>query len=707
MFSPAPKAATFPWPHRRTPRRFATHILLSEFLVLITINKSNIMKTSLPTSTVGLLLLSALTSFSQPVITTQPDSQSVSLGATVEFKVAATGTSPLTYAWRFNDQMIDGATTSRLTITNVQPSHAGAYKVVVSNTDGNATSNRAELDIDPTFRKITSGPLVDATGEKLAAAWADYDNDGWIDVVIPRGWSTGRESTLLFHNDHDGHFTQVTEGVLARGTDPAEWCAWADYNNDGNLDLFVGCNESLSAPSIYLNQGQGVFTKFKPEPPWISNGVSVRGWALAWGDFDNDGFVDVAVAYDVSTGKNTSTPDSLLHNNGDGTFAVVANSAFARKRTYEEVIHAVDYDNDGNLDLFAPGVIDINLADNHTNALFRNLGNGNFESVASGTLSSDEFSGLASSWVDFDNDGDLDLFQPVTAFTAGGSRLYRNDGGVLTLIDLPPITGLVTYGATWADYDNDGYLDLFAPGVSGNVAQGQFNGPNRLFHNERNGTFSEITRGSLTSDTPPNTGWGIGEWADYDNDGFLDLLVVNWNAKNHLYHNNGNTNRWLKIGLVGVASNRAAIGAKVRVKATIGGKTFWQMRVIQAQGHQQELIAHFGLGDATKVETLRIEWPSGIVQEMQNVNASQFLTVVESQGYRGAAPQLSGASNGPDGLQLSMTEPAAGASYVLEASSDLVTWTKLMARKSAAGTTQFIVTRAAGSDARFYRLQVP
>jgi hypothetical protein len=177
-----------------------------------------------------------------------------------------------------------------------------------------------------------------------------------------------------------------------------------------------------------------------------------------------------------------------------------------------------------------------------------------------------------------------------------------------------------------------------------------------------------------------------------------------------LYRNNGNTNRWLKITLTGTASNRSAIGAHVRVKATIRGQTIWQMREISGNsGHAagQGLIAHFGLGDATKVDLVRIQWPSGVVQELQDVGTNQFLTVVEQQEYGGPSPAFAGATTITNGVQLTISEPAADAVYALEASTDLVNWTKLMARRSAGSTFSYTDTLTASYPSRFYRVVVP
>jgi hypothetical protein len=180
-------------------------------------------------------------------------------------------------------------------------------------------------------------------------------------------------------------------------------------------------------------------------------------------------------------------------------------------------------------------------------------------------------------------------------------------------------------GGSWADYDNDGWLDLFI-GDSGG-------GNNRLYHNNGDGTFTRVLSGPIVSEGGTSAG---GSWGDYDHDGFLDLFVPNSvssgsQPNDYLYHNNGNSNAWIEVKCVGTRSNRSAIGAKVRVEATIGGKTFWQLREITTGNgwNQSALEAHFGLGNATNVQILRIEWPSGTVQEFANVPARQFLTLTE------------------------------------------------------------------------------
>ena len=236
--------------------------------------------------------------------------------------------------------------------------------------------------------------------------------------------------------------------------------------------------------------------------------------------------------------------------------------------------------------------------------------------------------------------------------------------------------------------------------------------PNFLYQNNGDGTFTKITSGSLVNELG---NCGGAAWGDYDNDGFLDLFVANGffvrSANNLLYRNNGNSNSWLNLRLIGTVSNRSAIGAKVRVLATIGGKTFWQLREISGGssfGSQNDMRANFGLGDATNADIVRIEWPSGIVQAMTNVAAKQFLTVVEQQ-QRGATNPCSftavtRATNGTVNLS------SAGETdlrYVFEASTNLVNWTRLGIRTNLTGGIQFSDFKATNFANRFYRLSVP
>jgi hypothetical protein len=264
-----------------------------------------------------------------------------------------------------------------------------------------------------------------------------------------------------------------------------------------------------------------------------------------------------------------------------------------------------------------------------------------FTRILEGDIANDKGTSVGCAWGDYDNDGYPDLF--VANAVASTNRLYHNNrNGSFSRLT----TGKIfnergdSDALVWGDYDNDGDLDLFAA---------NYDPPRDFFYrNEGDGDFTKITQGAWVKDS----GAGVGAtWGDYDNDGFLDLFVANglWSSSplppeaGLLYRNDGGTNHWLELRLVGTASNRSVIGAKIRLLAAVGGKTFWQLREISGgSGYcsQNDLRAHFGLGDATAVETIRIEWPSGIVQEFGNLAANQFLTVTEQQPGVTTAPHL-------------------------------------------------------------------
>jgi hypothetical protein len=360
-----------------------------------------------------------------------------------------------------------------------------------------------------------------------------------------------------------------------------------------------------------------------------------------------------------------------------------------------------DYDNDGFMDM---------LVNSSVNILYHNNRDGTFTRILTNAVATDGWSAgpWGSAWGDYDNDGLLDLF--VTGMETGNRLYHNNSNGVFTNVTsgamLTPPTGGGSRACAWGDYDNDGYLDLFLT---------SYNATNRLFHNNGNGTFTQILGG------PPVDERGAGiysqacGWADYDNDGFLDLLVTratdNGSAISKLlYHNNGNTNAWLEVKLVGSASNRSAIGAKVRAHATIGGKTFWQLREISSGGGRwiQPLVAHFGLGDATNVDTLRIEWPSGIVQTLTNVAAKQIMTVKEHQAFGTInTPSITGVSRSTNGVVNLSAAGNSGLLYLLDASTNLVNWTKVGVRSNATGIVQFTDPKATNHATRLYRVSVP
>jgi hypothetical protein len=256
--------------------------------------------------------------------------------------------------------------------------------------------------------------------------------------------------------------------------------------------------------------------------------------------------------------------------------------------------------------------------------LYSNNGNGTFTKITTGDIATDGLSSRSASWGDYDNDGDLDLF--VAIDSGQNNRLYANNSdGTFTTITTGEIVndGGNSFSSSWGDYDNDGDLDLFV----GN------SGSSLIYANDGAGSFTKV----VTDIVVLNGGWSSCT-ADYDGDGDVDLFVTTGNGGGFLYSNLGNANNWSNIKSVGTISNRAAIGAKVRIKATIAGKPVWQMREISGQtGYlsQSSLNAAFGLGDAEVIDSLKIEWPSGLVEAFANVPANRFITATEGQGITG------------------------------------------------------------------------
>jgi len=303
------------------------------------------------------------------------------------------------------------------------------------------------------------------------------------------------------------------------------------------------------AAYLYRGGPEGKFTLVgqdvginRPLGPWLSYGWYPYPWAVSWVDYDQDGFLDI---YLTTAWTHDSTVDQLWRNNGNGTFSRVLTDVFNIVFDSQFACWA-DYDDDGDPDVFVGGL-------SGTGRFYRNDGNGHFTDL---TDSLGLTLGWYGAWGDYDNDGRLDLHAQT--------GLCQNDGAGNFIAQ----TGSAYPGrgpATWIDYDDDGYLDYFTPYYLATDRR-------CLMRNNRDGTFTEVGLGGLTDDAAT---WGMPAWADYDNDGFLDVVVCNRasNKPNDLYHNNGNANRWLLVKLVGTASNRSAIGAKVRTQATIWGES--------------------------------------------------------------------------------------------------------------------------------------
>jgi hypothetical protein len=534
---------------------------------------------------------------------------------------------------------------------------------------------------DP-FSRVTESCLSEEAGRFLTPSWGDFDDDGWVDLFVTR---KDGGSCRLYRNMGNGTFEMIEDGGFAEPGNFGHAGCWADYDNDGNLDVLITrWGGDSQAVALYRGNGSGGFEK-------ITTGDIARpgenSCSASWGDYNLDGYLDLHVG-------NYDDRNWLFKNEGDGTFSSVNAGIVTALSGRSTSISWIDYQADGYPDLFVG-----NTGQTQAYLFYGGL-DGQFTRVT-GVPPALDSSGywLGADWSDYDNDGDPDLY--VTSFN-GMDRLYMNegDGSFSVTRGVMPSVGTQTLHPAWGDYDNDGWVDLYVS--CGNTSAAR----SKLYRNLGDGSFEDISDSVTVSDFVHSGGCC---WGDYDNDGFLDLFVArgnyNTSRENALFHNNGNDNSWIKVRLVGSGSARCGIGAKVRVLAHIGGDDIWQLREISGGsgtgGSQNGLIAHFGLGNADMVETLRIEWPSGAIQELGPMIARQSITVTEP-------PRIS-SMNLLSGQSVELHVSAwPGQEFEVEASSDLSEWSTIGVAE--VGPDRLIqIEDAEGEDAisRFFRLTIP
>lgn len=534
-----------------------------------------------------------------------------------------------------------------------------------------------------TFTDVTAGAGIDFrhfAGTRSSqlpedmgsgAAWGDYDNDGWLDLYVvnlagpltlgPDEVAASPARAALYHNEGDGTFTDVAPqaGVDVRGMGMA--AAWGDYDNDGWSDLFVS---AYGENRLFRNRGDGTFEERTRES---GVGGKIGFWTGAsWGDYDRDGLLDLyvtgyvryspgagvtALQYDVvvpaSLNPSTFGPERnlLFRNKGDGTFDEVAESARVEGRDGRGLSAAwADLDMDGWPDLYVAN-------DVSDNALYQNLGDGTFRNVALGALVADYRGAMGLAVGDWDVDGDTDIF--VTHWIAQENALYTSLYSKLASADPPPVDPLrfmdqadryglgqialdyVGWATSFIDYDNDGRLDLFV--VNGSTLQ-QAERLERLepmldqiFWNRNNEEgFYDVSPVSGPYFERELVGRGAA-FGDYDNDGDIDAFIVNHGASGVLLRNDGgNRNAWLNVALEGARSNRSAVGARLRLHAG----AVVQSREVGAQSSylsQNSPVMHFGLGSQPAVDSLEILWPSGERQVIDEVPVNGRLRIVEGR----------------------------------------------------------------------------
>jgi hypothetical protein len=500
------------------------------------------------------------------------------------------------------------------------------------------------------------------------AAFLDYDNDGWQDILLVNStdWPEHKQSrtTLaLYHNNQDGTFADVTRQAGLAIEMYGIGAAVADYDNDGNEDIYVTC---VGANHLFRNMGNGKFQDVTTKAGVGDTGFST---SAAWFDYDNDGRVDLFVAnyvaWSVETdqycsldGKNKSycTPQAykgqsstLYHNRGNGTFENVTERAGLNDPTSKSLgVALIDYDNDGRLDLFVAN-------DTEPNKLYHNRGNGTFtdEAVAAGVAFSEAGTARAGMGVDAgDYDGSGRQGVVIGNFTNESMALYHNDGTGLFTDDAPG-SGIgkasaqsLTFATFFFDYDLDGLLDIFA--VNGHVSDDisvvqpnvKYAQPPHLFRNKGRKKFDDVSTRVGRALQRAIVGRGAA-YGDFDNDGDLDVLVTTNNGAARLLRNdNANQNDLLRVKLVGARSNRDGIGAKVTLKSSKGAKELLMVKTGSSYCSQSELPLTFGLGKPEEGVTLTLEivWPSGEHDTVSDVKPDQSITVQEGKGIVSAAP---------------------------------------------------------------------
>jgi hypothetical protein len=500
-------------------------------------------------------------------------------------------------------------------------------------------------------------------------AFIDYDNDGWPDIFLVNGmdWpgpASKHSAPKLFHNNHDGTFTDVTHKA---GLDAVEMfgmgVAVGDFDDDGYDDLFV---TAYGQSHLFHNNGNGTFTDVTQKAGL--GGVQEFSTGAAWVDYDKDGRLDLVVAnyvqwspetdlYCTLDGKSKSycTPESykgtavrLWHSHGDGTFEDVTKKAGLGDPTSKTLgIAVLDYDGDGWPDLLLSN-------DTQPNKLYRNNGNGTFteKAVLAGVAFSEDGvarAGMGVDTADYDRSGHPSLL--ITNFANQMLSLYHNEGTGLFVDEAPQSeigrASLLTlgFGCFFFDYDLDGWPDVFVanghidPDIQRVQANVKYAMPPHLFRNMGKGKFEEVTKSVGAAFSTPRVARGAA-YADVYNDGRLDVLMATNGGPAVLFRNEtavASANRSLRVKLIGTKSNRDGIGAIVRV--TAAGETQTQMmRSGSSYLSANELVLTFGLAQHDKAESVEIAWPSGQVDHLTNATVGQTIVATEGKGITANRP---------------------------------------------------------------------
>lgn len=487
---------------------------------------------------------------------------------------------------------------------------------------------------DMRFTEVTDGAIVNRLNLSMGSSWADYNQDGHVDLVV----MTGNDDNLLYKNNGNGTFTSVNNIVSSDGGNSSA-AIWGDYDNDGDLDLYVSNNPAASSPAeanfLYQNSGAPDFNfaKITTESPVVE---ANHTWSSSWVDYDNDGDLDLHVPENRHIGR-----DYFFENNGtadnDGNYFTTVLREFITPIPESTGSSSwMDYDNDGDQDLFLFKSGRSSAAGKEDHRMFHNnlieTENLDFQEIVTNEMLHHLDLDFQASWGDYDNDGDMDVY--LGNFD-NSNYLYQNNGDSLfTRITTGALVtdNTRTLGSTWGDFDNDGDLDLYVT----NAGQAA-----RYYENDGTGTFSRRFATQIGTAASNISNTQSCSTADFNNDGYLDIFVGNAALSatqllpDFLYQNNGGSNGYLLLNCQGKASNWSGIGTKIRLKATINGQSVWQMRIVSGSPTgdraQNSLRQHFGLGNATIIDSLVVEWTSGQKDIYSNLNINQICTLVEGE----------------------------------------------------------------------------
>lgn len=467
------------------------------------------------------------------------------------------------------------------------------------------------------FIKLKQGPVVEQPSDSRSVNFIDVNNDGWEDLFISNGPSSGQHN-FLYMNQGDGTFTSLTDDPIVQDGAKSDGATFADVDNDGDVDAYV-VTWYGQQNFFYRNTGNGSFLLDK-DSVLTTNGTYSE--TASWGDVDNDGWLDLFL-----TNSEGKSKQNQLFLNQNGKSFKVHETAANQTSTLSRSVNWIDVNMDGKSDLF------ITNEGKSPNELYLNSGKAPFFLSEQKAIWAELPTGsMSASWGDVDNDGDLDLFLANAGYYQEiNNLLLLNDGEGNFIRKTDSVLsedGGCSYGSAFGDFDNDGDLDLI-------VANGfcKSNLENWLYENDGRGNFTRLP--TALPEMASHCSFGLA-WGDVNNDGFLDLAIANCqNGKNQtqpandLYINKGNDNHWLKIKLEGTVSNRSAVGATIRV-LTKGGN--WQIRHINTQSGycgQNSLIAHFGLGSQKRIKKIEVLWPSGKKTILRNQKTDRQLNLLE------------------------------------------------------------------------------